>query len=1404
MRIYTIKGYYPDQYGNFTLTAEMLGLANAVHDHPIADVTNLQTLLDGKAAAGHTHVAMSAIRCGGSDLTGQITLAGSGLNLAVDGQAITLAAPLDITVDLDAAPALVNGAGGRAVYWFAGDWATLGTVRKGKGYSVAGVTDENALLAFTGGIARPIVDVFIYRDGIRSDVVRVQADDDTQVYPPAAYDRLSMSSSLDGVSGERAVEGEQYPAKIVPVDENSFTVTVTPYPPAGCWTLECDLFDLPATVYTGTQTVTINLPADLGVGAHLGHLYARPVTPDQSTVWGYGDAAAKLTFYRVVRAASALQPAYHWPLNNSAEEIVHHLAGANAVEGEAIDYSLDGVRGASYQTKLYTTDPGKKGIWTDGVEIDPSAGGFSLSFFVKTASAGRNNSTKVRWYDGTTATTCLGLSLSYQAVCLYWMNTSPTYTGDWATQNAWSHLCLTVTPPLTEADGLTAAELNNAWYFDTQLYINGVAKQTSRVLVYKSHASRLTNIGGADHSFGIGMHDNKTQDNVLIDEVKIFDRPLTLAEVQSEASLAGYVFEDDPGGGETTPKPPQLNDSPRAREGKPADIAAVPLTADLKVFVIDKNTVAVGGNYEDFYNARLRAEYTGTLPAMEQNFRNGYKAEYLHDFYYRYSMIELQADYEPRILDNYDADDYFQIDNQATTWLGSWSSASGAWEVPDVYDQTRRYRIEAANITHFAYLRLPFDMVDGTGYTISDGDGNTVTFVAGQATPSRAIKVNQEGYPADSAAKVAYLGAWLGSYGTYQVGAAGFAVVNAAGETVHTGTPVLRDVEDSGYTLGATRKISGEIVYEMDFSALTTEGTYRIHVPGVGWSWPFSIGRKVAEKLFFIHARGLYHQRSGIAKAAPHTGWPMAKSHDITYEAPFPGDYKNLEAFKDSAGNWASLSAFNIIRYQWRNVPHRDVYGGWWDAADWDRRDMHMGGVRSLAGAYLMYPDKFTDNQLNLPESGNGIPDILSEAMWGCDVWRRTQRAHGGISGWIECSRHPTQADAAAEMEPFCMSEPTACSSLHYALTAAQLSRALKLAGAVKQADLYADSAIRAFDWGIDNLAHFEVSLGGQTYTFDEPENYNPDRGWLTYRMQYQFWAAGQLYLLTGDAKYLTYMTGEAWAEYQRLFDIDDAFFRNVFWELAELDALPAYRDYMRNWIIAKADYWISAQAQFAYRDVTFPPGNYYTAAVAWGNCHPGCRGQLWAAAYYLTGEEKYKTAIQHSVNNLTGANALGRAMTTGVGKVSPCRFLSKIDELNRANGTFDPVPGITAYTFGNNGLASSAVGYVWMLNKSARGDANFSAVNKSLMPGRLRSTVSPNAGAIAVYLQNNLPLWRSHVPIQDYAVDQNEFTVWETVSINTLLLAPLLADNWTPEASWSARTPVTDPKELEGYVFLP
>ena len=58
-----------------------------------------------------------------------------------------------------------------------------------------------------------------------------------------------------------------------------------------------------------------------------------------------------------------------------------------------------------------------------------------------------------------------------------------------------------------------------------------------------------------------------------------------------------------------------------------------------------------------------------------------------------------------------------------------------------------------------------------------------------------------------------------------------------------------------------------------------------------------------------------------------------------------------------------------------------------------------------------LYPNYFAETNLNLPESDNSIPDIIDEALFNIDCYRRLQTVEGGIRGGIEAAEHPKQGE---------------------------------------------------------------------------------------------------------------------------------------------------------------------------------------------------------------------------------------------------------------------------------------------------------------------------------------------------------------------------------------------------------
>ena len=88
------------------------------------------------------------------------------------------------------------------------------------------------------------------------------------------------------------------------------------------------------------------------------------------------------------------------------------------------------------------------------------------------------------------------------------------------------------------------------------------------------------------------------------------------------------------------------------------------------------------------------------------------------------------------------------------------------------------------------------------------------------------------------ARKYAYLGDWLGSAGPLPLdGPKEFVLVDeSTGHVALRGTPTLRmphDRKESPST-SSIHNLTGEDVYELDFSAFNTPGRFFLSVPGVG------------------------------------------------------------------------------------------------------------------------------------------------------------------------------------------------------------------------------------------------------------------------------------------------------------------------------------------------------------------------------------------------------------------------------------------------------------------------------------------------------------------------------------------------------------------------------------------
>jgi endoglucanase len=221
------------------------------------------------------------------------------------------------------------------------------------------------------------------------------------------------------------------------------------------------------------------------------------------------------------------------------------------------------------------------------------------------------------------------------------------------------------------------------------------------------------------------------------------------------------------------------------------------------------------------------------------------------------------------------------------------------------------------------------------------------------ASPSTGIKVDQVGYPGNGP-KVALVES--------KTAAAVFTVRRARDGSVVFRGKLAAPVADAD---------SGDSVQAAEFTRVAKAGRYFVDVPGVGRSWEFAIGPDVYARAWYLAMRSYYGQRCGTAV-------------DLGPEFPgFKHDACHLEgAYHPSSG---------------KTGPHASQ-GGWHDAGDYGRYVVNSGiTTGTLLWAFEMFEPRVRGIRLNLPESGNGTPDILNEIRWNLDWMLSMQDEDGGV-----------------------------------------------------------------------------------------------------------------------------------------------------------------------------------------------------------------------------------------------------------------------------------------------------------------------------------------------------------------------------------------------------------------------
>ncbi|MDD5698369.1 MAG: glycoside hydrolase family 9 protein [Victivallaceae bacterium] len=911
--------------------------------------------------------------------------------------------------------------------------------------------------------------------------------------------------------------------------------------------------------------------------------------------------------------------------------------------------------------------------------------------------------------------------------------------------------------------------------------------------------------------FVIGRISMNQDYGVRIDEVKVFDGALTGEQLKTAAAKGGVTLTE-------ALREYYANKLTRQLRGRGITIGPVqrifpkepvPIKGKLKIHFLTRDWICVVGNYNDFIRDRVKIECGAFLKKLDTGEIK--EREWSYNFYYNFNTVNVIASYRPKIKKSFENPAFFSLTDAAGRKCAFvknsyWINAVGLMRIPKYNGELKRVRCAA--VAHFAYLKLAQPLRPGGKYALVTQWGEKVEFTYDEPELiSRTIKVNQIGYLPAAGRKYAYLGMWLAAAGPLKldawIGKQFYLINEQDNSTAYTGRINLRMNEQYYTGEGKHIPLNGEQVCEMDFSEFNKPGKYHIYVPGIGRSWSFEVSDNAVGRAFYLHIRGLYHQRSGIGKGPPFTNWVMGPDHMASWVARFSpedADYNASEkncGYLDQNGNPVNIDHFTVIAENRTDRKLPDVRGGWWDAGDFDRRTFHFEIVQDLLSAYFMFPEKFSDGQQHIPESGNGIPDIIDEAAWGVEVWRRAQHPDGGVGCWLEATSTPQNDNPAQDTQRYYNALPTRHSSMQYSAHAALLARAYRQCGAGDKAKLFCDSAARAFRYAINPANQIKYNWnhdigGGKTalYSYVEPPN-------LPAEMIFK--AALNLYILTKDQYYRQFLTEKNFKVLLAglMYPLNPFFLTEIL--LPDPDFFR-FREQYKAAVLQEVQKWSGYQERLAYRNLNFPPNHPFFTTLAWGNAIPFKKGRVLIMAYWISGLYAYRDAALLLNDWLHGCNPMGRSLPTGTGKNCPIRILSLP---SYSDGILPPLPGITPYTY-TFYVEYEAFQMVFALRYPPRPDHYFNGVTVDLMPealskGKLLSYEETTAIMDKVY-----PVWRRFANIERYAVPQNEFTVWETIGPCAACLACLLPDNWKPPAEWKNEQPAKTLDEMEGYLFQP
>jgi len=383
---------------------------------------------------------------------------------------------------------------------------------------------------------------------------------------------------------------------------------------------------------------------------------------------------------------------------------------------------------------------------------------------------------------------------------------------------------------------------------------------------------------------------------------------------------------------------------------------------------------------------------------------------------------------------------------------------------------------QAPAMHHWIYLELPHPLKHGEKYELEIPAGSNSDIIKRSilfneyTLESPSIRISNAGYQASAPWKSADVYMWMGDGGERDfsrlTGTTFHLFDIEKGENVFTGELAFR--MENRTEPGFEKDFTMADVWTCDFSGLSEPGNYRLVIDGIGCSRPFAVSENSFSEPFKVAMQGMFYQRMGCP-GTPAGGFPKAR-RPLFKQGVEPEDF----TVKISKRNM--VTGTNPDNRKWyaeelSGETAASTWGGWTDAYDNDQRPVNFICVFDLLLTYYLSPNAFTDGQLYIPETDNGIPDILDEALWEINWWLRMRDSDGGYLTGLTNIRPPENINYAGA--------PCAWQGWCVAAGCAMVADCFRLSGNKDMQEMYAEQAVLAFEWATqqdDQMLDTDVS----------------------------------------------------------------------------------------------------------------------------------------------------------------------------------------------------------------------------------------------------------------------------------------------------------------------------------------